>query len=110
MDYARRPILYLAATGAAFASFMAIRACGESLRAPAHVATEIGRTNPPAAPAGLFHVLLALAVIIVVARAAAMLLGRVNQAPVIGEIVAVTISGAGSNSLAGAIEPEKVAA
>jgi Kef-type K+ transport system membrane component KefB len=103
MTYARRPILYLAATGATLASFMAIRACGEGLQAPMQQATAIGPANAPASPSSLFHVLLALAVVILVARAAAILLGRVGQAPVIGEIVAGIMLGP---SLLGHVAPE----
>jgi Kef-type K+ transport system membrane component KefB len=103
MAYARRPILYLVATGAAVVSFMAIRACGEELHAPMQHATEISRTSTSSSPSSLFHVLLALAVVIVVARAAAMLLGRLGQAPVIGEIVAGVMLGP---SLLGHVAPE----
>jgi Kef-type K+ transport system membrane component KefB len=103
MAYARRPMLYLAATGAAVGLFMAIRACGEGLDAPTQHATEIGPASGPASSSSLFHILLALAVVIVVARAAAIVLSRMGQAPVIGEIVAGVVLGP---SLLGQVAPE----
>src|SRR4051794_25171497 len=99
---ARRPIVYLAATGAALAAFMSVRACGESLEAPMTHADRIAATTMRTSPHALLHVLLALAVVILVARIAAIALGRLNQAPVIGEVLAGIVLGP---SLLGQVAP-----
>src|SRR5262245_26766966 len=88
MSRARKSFAYLGLTGAAVAAFLSIRACGEGLATgadgPASGLAAPGRTPPDT----LLHVLLALVVIILVARVMAVVLGRLGQPPVIGEIIA----------------------
>lgn len=100
-------MLYLLATGAALLSFLSIRACGDGLQAPVPVSVNdvatAGATSLKPPGDTLLHLLLALLVVILVARVAAMLLARVNQAPVIGEIVAGIVLGP---SLLGQVAPE----
>lgn len=103
MLQARRPILYVIITGAAVATFLSIRACGDGLQAPVNHAAKTGATTLKASPHTLLHLLLALATVILVARIAAVVLARVNQAPVIGEIVAGIVLGP---SLLGLLAPE----
>jgi Kef-type K+ transport system membrane component KefB len=81
--------------------FLIIRLLGQGLVAPAAPAT-----RPAAAPApgdALLHVLLALAVVIVVARLFGAIFRRLNQPPVIGEVVAGIFLGP---SLLGRLAPE----
>lgn len=101
MSQVRRPLVYLALSGAAVALFMSIRTCGEGLA---------GRADqPPTARSAsltssntLLHVLLALVVVIALARVAALVLGRLKQPPVIGEILAGVMLGP---SLLGRVAP-----
>ncbi len=88
----KNPLLYAAVTGAAVGGFLAIRACGEQLPVPP------GAGAAPVAslrvsPDALFHVLLALVAVIVVARLTGMVLRRFGQPPVIGETVAGILLG-----------------
>ena len=96
------PLLYLGVTGAALAGFLAIRAQGEHLPPPA--------APPPAgtgalrvSPDTLFHVLLALASVIVLARLVTLVLRRFGQPPVIGETLAGIMLGP---ALLGRISPD----
>lgn len=79
--------VYLAMTLAAVAIFIAIRTRGDSLSAS--VAAEVGGQRDAAHTAELAHVLLALAVITLLARAVGVFVHRfLRQPPVIGEIIA----------------------
>jgi Kef-type K+ transport system membrane component KefB len=88
--------------GGAAGLFLLVRAAGSSLVAPAPAALD---GAPGAAPAGadvLLHVLLALVVVIVAARACGALCKRLHQPPVIGEIIAGLLLGP---SLLGRVAP-----
>jgi len=102
MHRLKNPLLYLGVTGAAIAGLLAIRTCGERLSAPPATASKIASTLR-VSPDTLFHVLLALVAVIVVARGTGMLLRRFGQPPVIGEILAGIMLGP---SLLGRIAPE----
>ena len=75
---------------AAIGLFFAIRSYGETLVAPAQVSAEGVPAGgaPPAAAHALFHLLLALAAVIVLGRVLAKLFGYLRQPPVIGEVLA----------------------
>src|SRR5689334_8324253 len=84
----------------ATAVFLAIRVAGEGLGAPAPLGV-----HPPAAAQNidtLFHALLALSVIVVVARVVGYLGGLIGQPMVVGEVVGGIILGP---SLLGRIAP-----
>jgi Kef-type K+ transport system membrane component KefB len=101
MARAKLPLLYIAVTGAAVAAFLAIRELGEELPVPPPAATPAAgalRVSPDT----LFHVLLALAAVIVVARITSLALRRFGQPPVIGEILAGIMLGP---SLLGRVAP-----
>jgi Kef-type K+ transport system membrane component KefB len=102
MHRLKLPLIYLAITGAAVAAFLAIRARGEQLSVAPAVAPVSGAGVPRVSPDALFHVLLALLAVIVVARLTAILLRRFGQPPVIGEILAGIMLGP---SLLGRIAP-----
>jgi Kef-type K+ transport system membrane component KefB len=102
MSRTRNSLVYLGLTGAAVAAFLAIRTCGEGLATrPDAPASDLatGRTSSDT----LLHVLLALVVIILVARVMAVVLGRLGQPPVIGEILAGIMLGP---SLLGRVAPD----
>lgn len=94
---------YGAMTGVALALFLAVRAAGAGLVAPppARGAT-FGRTLGPGHGDLLFHVLLALATIIVASRLTGVLFKRLRQPAVIGEVVAGILLGP---SLLGRVAP-----
>lgn len=96
------PLLYVAVTGAAVAALLAIRAYGEQLPPPPP-ATRATAARLRVSPDALFHVLLALAAVIVVARITTLALRRFQQPPVIGEILAGLMLGP---SLLGRISPD----
>jgi Kef-type K+ transport system membrane component KefB len=102
MSQARRSIVYLAVFGVSVAAFMAIRAFGEHIHATPDATAKGTSTALQPAPDVLLHLLLALAVVILTARLAALLLARINQAPVIGEIIAGIVLGP---SLLGHLSP-----
>jgi Kef-type K+ transport system membrane component KefB len=102
MSRAIRPIVYLIVTAAALAAFLAIRSCGNDLKVTTAIAPEAAASGLRAAPDTLLHVLLALVLVILVARVTAMALGRLRQPPVIGEILAGIMLGP---SLLGRIAP-----
>jgi Kef-type K+ transport system membrane component KefB len=90
--------------GTAVALFEGIQAVGDSLVAPAPTGTSLFGTASPKEGAGvLMHVLLALVVIILCARALGALFRRFNQPQVIGEMIAGILLGP---SFLGRIAPE----
>jgi Kef-type K+ transport system membrane component KefB len=98
--------VYIAMIAAAAAVFFWIRSAGERLAAPAAVPA-IGAASPaaagPAAPVNtLFQFLLALAVIIVVARVMGRLFESIEQPPVVGEVIGGILLGP---SLLGRVAP-----
>jgi hypothetical protein len=102
MSRTRNSLVYLGLTGAAVAAFLAIRTCGEGLATrPDDPAS--GPATAQTSPDTLLHVLLALVVIILVARVMAVVLGRLGQPPVIGEILAGIMLGP---SLLGRVAPD----
>ena len=82
-------------------AFLLIRAYGETLTAPAAVASGIDGPGPAAAHT-VFHVLLALAAVVAAGRLLAKLCALVGQPPVIGEVLAGIALGP---SLLGAVSP-----
>src|SRR6478752_1280370 len=94
--------LYLAMTGGAIAALLAIRAAGEGL-SPAPGAPRSAPSELRLSPDTLFHVLLALVAVIVVARLTGMVLRRFGQPPVIGETLAGIMLGP---SLLGRLSPD----
>lgn len=94
---------YGAMTGAAVAVFFAIRAAGAGLVAPPPEAgATFGRAHTAVHGNALFHVLLALIVIIVASRVTGALFRRIGQPPVIGEVIAGILLGP---SLLGRVSP-----
>ena len=96
-------LLYGLMIAATVAGFFAISFLGSELVAPEAVrAPGLGRVLAPSSADTLLHVLLAMAVIIAVARILGNVFRRLNQPPVIGEVVAGILLGP---SLLGAITP-----
>ncbi|HXU04774.1 MAG TPA: cation:proton antiporter [Polyangia bacterium] len=98
-----RTIAYVVMLALGVAGFLAIRHFGVNLSAPR--APEVDSLTAAAAKVkldALMHILLALAVIIVTARALAALCVKLNQPPVIGEVIAGLMLGP---SLLGRIAP-----
>jgi Kef-type K+ transport system membrane component KefB len=84
--------------------FFAVSYLGRELVAPDPVvAPGLGRALAPSSPDTLLHVLLAMAIIIAVARMLGNVFRRLRQPPVIGEVVAGIMLGP---SLLGAIAPD----
>lgn len=79
-----------------------IHVWGSGLAAPPPATVAAGAAAAKGSPHALFHVLLALLVIVVVARAFGMLFQRIGQPPVVGEVVAGIALGP---SLLGAVLP-----
>jgi Kef-type K+ transport system membrane component KefB len=100
----RFPLVYAAILLASAAAFLLIRSYGETLHAPA-VAAPAG---PPAAAAHgaaaspIFHVLLAMAAVVVAGRTIGRAFVLIRQPPVVGEVVAGILLGP---SLLGRIAP-----
>jgi Kef-type K+ transport system membrane component KefB len=95
------PIMIAGAVGL----FLLVRGAGSDLVAPPPaVASVVG--TAPAKPDALYHVLLALVVVIVAARACGALCRRLHQPPVIGEVIAGILLGP---SLLGRLSPETMA-
>src|SRR5712691_13064294 len=83
--------------------FLLIRGYGESLSAPLPAASvAAGDSAATGTPNILFHVLLALAAVLVAGRSVGMLLGLLGQPVVIGEVVAGILLGP---SLLGRVAP-----
>jgi Kef-type K+ transport system membrane component KefB len=95
--------LYAGMVIAAIGLFLLIRDFGERLSAPAALGGGSSAGSAVAAePDILFHVLLALAAVLVAGRSVGMLLSRLGQPPVIGEVVAGILLGP---SLLGRVAP-----
>ncbi len=92
MTKAKPALLYAAMIAAAIAAFLWIRSAGGTLVAPAGQGG-FGRHGGQESGAVLTHVLLALVVIILCARALGWVFRRFNQPPVIGEIIAGILLG-----------------
>jgi Kef-type K+ transport system membrane component KefB len=94
---------YAAMLGASVGGFFVIRELGSSLLAPAPAeAARFGRSATPASADVLLHVLLALVVIIVVARLLGAVFRYLRQPAVIGEVIAGILLGP---SLLGRVAP-----
>jgi len=101
---ARTSIGYGVMIATTVAVFFGIRALGErQATGSAGAVLDAAPAAAKAAPETLFHVLLALVVVIVVARAMGALFRRFEQPPVIGEVVAGILLGP---SLLGRVAPE----
>ncbi len=88
----RLAALYLGLLAAAVGVFVAVRAVGEGRGvSPAQSLTAL--TAAPATPGNLFHVLIALLTVLVVARLVGLVFRRFDQPPVIGEVVAGLLLG-----------------
>jgi Kef-type K+ transport system membrane component KefB len=97
---------YAAMLVAAVGLFLAIDHWGASLQAPASMASATAQMQTAAAAQHsdvLFHVLIALAAVIVTGRLLSQILARFQQPPVIGEVLAGILLGP---SLLGRISPE----
>jgi Kef-type K+ transport system membrane component KefB len=94
-------LLYPLMIGATIGGFLMIRSVGATLAPPASLAA---MAAGPMASKGevLFHVLLALVVVIVAARLCGALCARIHQPPVIGEVIAGIVLGP---SLLGRVSP-----
>src|SRR5687767_3854962 len=81
---------YAAMILAAVGLFYVIRDTGTQLTAPAPVATAATDAQPATGPAAnpLFHLLLALAAVVVAGRLLGRLMTWIGQPPVIGEVLA----------------------
>src|SRR5512147_2998195 len=90
----RAALGYLAMLAVAVGAFLFIRWNGLELAAPAPgPGATLGAHAPKAANDTLLHVLVALAVVIVAARALGALFTRLHQPAVIGEVVAGILLG-----------------
>jgi len=88
---AREALIYGLLLGASVLIYLLIRAYGERLPMPTRAAAQLGVVGGP--PGGhdadvMLHILLALSVVIAVARAGGMLFRLLQQPAVVGEIVA----------------------
>jgi Kef-type K+ transport system membrane component KefB len=102
----KAPAVYTAMLLGAVALFLVVRHYGETLSAPA-VAPPIASTGgAAAAPDILWHLLLALAAVVILGRLLGMLFRAVGQPPVIGEVVAGILLGP---SLLGRVAPDVAA-
>src|SRR4029079_12665560 len=88
--------------GGTIALFLLIRSAGTTLTAPAPPAAAGPVGAAPASSDVLLHVLLALVVVILAARACGALCKRIHQPPVIGEVISGILLGP---SLLGRISP-----
>lgn len=88
----RAVFAYAAMLAAAAGIFLAIRAVGLRLSAPAPASAAAGSANPAGAGA-VGHVLLALLVILIAARGMGALFARFRQPPVVGEMIAGILLG-----------------
>lgn len=91
---------------AAGALLWLVRALGHGLTAPTSVAGQVPREVPGPVNGTLFHVLLALLVVTLAARALGFVFRRLHQPPVIGEVIAGILLGP---SLLGSVAPRVAA-
>ena len=98
----KRIAAYAAMIAATVIGFFLVRTLGGSLVAPPPDTVRFGRAIPPASSEVLLHVLLALVVVIIVARLLGALFRRFNQPAVIGEVIAGVLLGP---SLLGRVAP-----
>lgn len=103
MHTIRNPFIYLVMTGGAVVAFMLIRVAGDQLSVPPAVTSTPATVGPRGSPDTLLHVLMALVVVILAARATGLVLRRFGQPPVIGEVLAGIMLGP---SLLGRLAPE----
>lgn len=91
----RTALFYLAVVGGSILLFFWVQSLGADLAAPALPVGQMGfgTGDGKAKVDVLLHVLLALPVVIVAARLVGVLFGRVNQPPVVGEVVAGILLG-----------------
>jgi Kef-type K+ transport system membrane component KefB len=87
---AREALVYAVVLSAAVVLYLFVRSYGERLAEPTRAAAQLGPVGGP--PGGhdddvMLHILLALAVVIAVARAGGMLFRMLRQPAVVGEIV-----------------------
>jgi Kef-type K+ transport system membrane component KefB len=92
--------------GGAVGLFLLARSAGSALVAPSPVPAAAAASTASANADVLLHVLLALVVVIIAARACGTLCRRIHQPPVIGEVVAGIVLGP---SLLGRISPQATA-
>jgi len=96
-------LVYAAMIAASIAAFLGIRAAGRGLHAPDPTTTALfGQTREAGNAHPLLHVLVALVVIIVAARALGAAFRYFHQPPVIGEVIAGILLGP---SLLGRVAP-----
>jgi Kef-type K+ transport system membrane component KefB len=105
-DRIRSAALYALIVGVSVALFLVIRQYGETLSTPPAIPGVGGPATASAPASVLWHVMLALAVVVLVGRALATLLGWVGQPPVIGEVIAGILLGP---SLLGHVAPAAAA-
>jgi len=98
-----RSLAYAAMLVGAVCAFLLIRSYGETLTAQPGRATTTAAAADAGAPSPIFHVLLALAAVVVAGRALGTLFTAIRQPPVIGEVLAGILLGP---SLLGRIAPE----
>lgn len=77
-------LAYAIMIGGAIALFLLVRSAGSTLDAPAPALPAMATSAPSAKADVLLHVLLALVVVIIAARACGALCTRLHQPPVIG--------------------------
>jgi len=105
--FAATTILYALMIIAAVAAFLAVRRIGGTLEAPAAVAvTSAADAARGGSTSLLWHLLLALATVVILGRIVGALFRRIGQPPVIGEVVAGILLGP---SLLGHVAPDAYA-
>jgi len=98
----RTTVIYAAMLGAGIGLFLLIRLAGQSLLAGGAATPAARGVSVPGTDAVLTHVLFALVVIIVAARALGAAFARIGQPPVVGEMIAGILLGP---SLLGRLAP-----
>jgi Kef-type K+ transport system membrane component KefB len=105
--FAATSILYALMILAAVAAFLAVRQIGGTLEAPVAVAATVAADTAPGGSSSLlWHLLLALATVVILGRIVGALFRRIGQPPVIGEVVAGILLGP---SLLGRVAPDAYA-
>jgi len=89
----RASAFYAATLAGAVAAFLVIRSYGEQLVPPAAVAPAGRAAGAESAVSPFFHVLLAMAAVILVGRILGRALASIRQPPVVGEVVAGILLG-----------------